>query len=141
MVEVNYLAVLAAGVVSFALGWLWYGPLFGKRWAALSGVTMPGMMTPELKRDMRRNYALTLAGSLVMAYVLVHMLTFASAYLDAAGASAGIAAGFWSWLGFIAPVLLAPVLWEGKSWRLYALNVGYYFVSLLVMGAILSLWM
>lgn len=37
--EVNYLAVLTSGVVIFVLGGLWYSPLFGGRWTALSGKT------------------------------------------------------------------------------------------------------
>lgn len=34
-IHVNYLAVAAAVIASFAFGWLWYGPLFGKKWAGL----------------------------------------------------------------------------------------------------------
>ena len=32
MLEVNYLAVLIAGIVPMIVGAIWYGPLFGKRW-------------------------------------------------------------------------------------------------------------
>ena len=31
-VEINYLAVLVAAIASMALGFLWYGPLFGNQW-------------------------------------------------------------------------------------------------------------
>lgn len=31
------LAVVLAAVVSMIVGWLWYGPLFGKQWMALMG--------------------------------------------------------------------------------------------------------
>ncbi len=30
----NWLAVIAGTVLAFAIGWLWYGPLFGRAWAA-----------------------------------------------------------------------------------------------------------
>jgi hypothetical protein len=30
--NVNWLAVIAAALSSFPLGFLWYGPLFGKVW-------------------------------------------------------------------------------------------------------------
>lgn len=49
-------------------------------------------------------------------------------------------AGFWNWLGFVAPVTLGAVLWEGKHWKLWFLNNGYYLVTLLLMGAVLALW-
>lgn len=140
MVEINYIAVLVAGIVGIALGWAWYGPLFGKQWMALSGTSMPQTMTPEMKRSMNMSYLITFIGSLVMAYVLSHALVFASAYLDTRGVSAGLMAGFWNWLGFVAPVMLGMVLWEGKPWKLYFLNVAYYLVTLLIMGVVLAVW-
>jgi len=78
---------------------------------------------------------------LIMAYVLVHSLIFAQSYLQISGVSAGLMAGFWSWLGFVAPVTTGMVLWEGKSWKLWILTSGYYLVALLVMGLLLSYWM
>ncbi|MFT5143732.1 MAG: hypothetical protein ACI80V_002499 [Rhodothermales bacterium] len=37
---VSWLGVGSGFVVSFLLGWLWYGPLFGKQWAAGCGVEL-----------------------------------------------------------------------------------------------------
>jgi len=34
-IPINFLAIAAAVTVSFIAGWLWYGPLFGKKWAGL----------------------------------------------------------------------------------------------------------
>ena len=34
----NYLVLGLAVVVSFAFGFLWYGPLFGKTWVQLMGI-------------------------------------------------------------------------------------------------------
>jgi hypothetical protein len=41
------------------------------------------------------------------------------------------------WLGFIATTSLGMVLWEGKSWKLYAINIGYYFVTFIIGGLFL----
>jgi len=35
--DLNWWAVLLATVLGFALGGLWYGPLFGKAWLAAMG--------------------------------------------------------------------------------------------------------
>lgn len=77
-------------------------------------------------------------GLLVTAYVLGHTMYFAMHATGATGAGAGISAGFWNWLGFIAPVMLGMVIWEGKSWKLWSLQSGYYLVSLIVQGIILA---
>ena len=141
MIDVNYLAILASAVAAMVLGFLWYGPLFGKIWSELMGW---GVMTPEKMAEMQKKarpaYAISFVGALAMAYVLAHALIFASAYLNSSGVTAGLAAGFWNWLGFIAPVTVGVVLWDGKPWKLWFINAGYYLVQLLMMGTILALW-
>jgi len=122
-----------------ALGFLWYGPLFGKMWMKLSGMTKEKMEEAK-KKGMTTGYILSFVGALVMAYVPSHSLVFASSYTKVMGVSAGIMAGFWSWLGFVAPVTLSSILWDGKSWNLWILNNGYHLLQLLIMGTILSAW-
>jgi hypothetical protein len=138
MVPINYYAVLIATIAGYALGALWYGPLFGKAWIGLMG--WPAEKVEAMKSQSQvQSYILMLVGQLVMSFVLAHSLIFASEYLDIYGWQAGIMAGFWSWLGFIAPVQMGSVLWDGKSWKLFGLNTSYYLVSLLLMGVILAL--
>ena len=36
----NILAVIVGAIVAFLVGWIWYGPLFGKKWADGSGVEL-----------------------------------------------------------------------------------------------------
>ena len=140
-VPVNYLAVLACALVAMALGFLWYGPLFGKKWSQLMGW---GEMTPEKTAEMQKKarpaYAASFVGSLIMAFVLSHALVFASTYLNTSGISAGLQTGFWNWLGFVVPVTVGSVLWDGKPWKLWFISAGYYLVMLLIMGVILALW-
>jgi len=138
-VEINYVAVLGAAVASMMIGFLWYGPLFGKTWMALSGISQTSI-DPSKKKGMNTLYALAFCGSIVMSFVLAHALVFASSYLQVSGISAGLMAGLWNWLGFIAPVTLGAVLWEGRTWKLWMFNNAYYIVTLCVMGVILSLF-
>lgn len=138
-VEVNYLAVLVAAIASMVLGGLWYGPLFGKKWMAYMGWAPD--KAQEMKKGATKGYVFQFIGSLVMSYVLVHALIFAGAYLKVSGLSAGLMAGFWNWLGFVAPVTLGAVLWEGKPAGFWLLNNGFYLISLLAMGTILAVWM
>ena len=91
-------------------------------------------------KSMNQLYAMAFVGSLVMSYVLAHALVFASSYLNVSGTQAGLMAGFWNWLGFIAPVTLGSVLWEGKPWKLWVLNNSYQLLTLLLMGVILATW-
>lgn len=139
MVPINYLAVLGAAILSMIIGYLWYGPLFGKSWMKLMGLTKESM-TGMKSNEMAKLYGIQAVGSLFMAFVLSHALIFAAAYLNESGISAGLQTGFWNWLGFVAPVTVGSVLWERKSWKLWALNNAYYLVTLCAMGILLALW-
>ena len=120
MQEINWVAIIAAGISSMVVGFIWYGPLFGKMWMHLTGKKEMGD-----KKDMPKTYGILFAASLVAAYVL-----------SVLGPSLGTA--FWIWLGFQATLLLNSVLFEGKSWNLYFLNAGHQLVSLLAMSWVLS---
>lgn len=140
MITINYLAVLVAAIVSMALGFLWYGPVFGKQWVAM--MKFPQAAIDEAKKKgMTKNYVITFVGCLVTAYVLAHFVAIAALAGVGSGVSGGLQSGFWAWLGFIATVTLGSVLWEGRSWKLWSFNNAYQLLNLLIMGAILGGWM
>src|SRR5687767_3645948 len=103
---------------------------------ALSGIAMPDTITPDTKKEMHKSYAITFVGSLLTAYVLAHVL----AAFGAASVAAALQGAFWVWLGFFVPAMLGMVLWEGKPWKYYTINVGYYLVSLCIVAIVLTLW-
>lgn len=132
-VHVNYLAVLVAAIANYVIATIWYAGLFGKLWKRLTGI-----------QDMKPaplNIVLVLVGSLLMSYVLYHSITFGNAYVHTSGVGGGLMGGFFSWLGFIAPVTLCTKLYERKPWGLWLLDNGFWLISLLVMGTILAGWM
>lgn len=137
MVPVNYNAVIIAAIAQIVLGFLWYGPLFGKRWMHMMKFTAEDMKKAQ-EKGMGPSYALMALGSFAMSWILAHALIFSDFYLGSRGIAGGLMTGFFNWLGFIAPVTLGSVLWEGKPWKLWVLNSGYYLIGLLLMGMILS---
>lgn len=143
MIVGNVWAIVVAGVVSFVLGWLWYGPLFGKYWLGLSGVTPEQIAEAQAKgqKGMAKKYILTILGAVIMAGALSRGITYAFGFLQTSGLWAGAQIAFCSWLGFIAPATLSLVLWGKRDWRLWALDNGYYLVSLIIMSFIIVGWM
>ena len=135
-IYVNYWAVLVAAVASMALGMLWYSQsLFGKAWMREMGFTKESMERAKA-RGMQKIYVAAFVGSLITAYVLAHFV-FVWAATDFVGA---FQLAFWTWLGFVATVMLGGVLWEGKSMKLYAINALYHLASIYVMALILAYW-
>ncbi len=135
-ITINYLAVLVAAITSMIVGYLWYGPLFGRQWRHLMGMTKEAMS----QKSMTQTYTIMFISVLVMAGVLAHNLVFGSAFLNLSGVTAGIQVGFWNWLGFVVPVSLGTVLWDKKPWKLWFIDAGYYLVVMVKMGIILALW-
>lgn len=117
---VNWVAVAVSMVAAVGIGFLWYGPLFGKMWMKESGIHMPDK-TPNMTKPI----VISLVGALFLAYVM-------------SVKGAGLENAFWYWLGFVAPVMLSFVAWEGKSWKLFAIQGGYWLVTLLVSGVVIA---
>lgn len=66
--QVNWIAVVLGAVFSMLLGFLWYGPLFGKLW-----MRSIGKKAEELSSNAGM-YILAFLGSLVSAYVLAVLI-------------------------------------------------------------------
>lgn len=135
LLPVNIWAVIVSSLLTMAVGYVWYSPiLFGKQWMKLSGAD-----TKALKRangNMPSLYAKSFAAAVIMIYVLAQLtdLTLVS------GVTEGAILGGMVWLGFVAASMVNTVLYEGKSWKLYAITSGYYLVCLVASGIILAVW-
>ena len=133
MPNINLIGVLAAGIVGMVIGVLWYGPLFGKQWIRWMGFTKETIEETK-KKGMISSYALGFVGQLASAYSLALLTAFSFQYFG--GFSYSLV--FWVWFGIVLPVQMATVLWEGRSWQLFALNCAYSLAQLLVMALVLS---
>ena len=133
-VDINYLAVLVAAIASMFVGFLWYGPLFGKTWMKLMGFSEATMK--KMKMTATKAYVIAFIVALVSAYVLARFVD----YIQAATMGDAIAAAFWIWLGFMTPLNLGSVLWENKPMKLFLINVAHNLVALIIAAIILTIW-
>lgn len=136
MFIVDYTAVLGAAVAAFVLGFLWHGPVFGKQWMKLMGMTQHDMERAKAKGGMGKTMIMAFIAALVTSYVIAQ---FARLW-GASSITGAVQLTFWIWLGFVVPLMLNGVLWEGRSRGLYLFNIIYYFFSLLVMSAVIVMW-
>lgn len=132
MVEVTFLPILFAGILSVVIGFLWYHPrVFGSAWMRFTNVTPE--MAEKGKKRMPLNAVIALLASMLAAYVMNHFGIAWGVY-DVIGA---IELGIWCWIGFVAPPMLGMVLWEQKSFKLYLINAGFWLVSFIAMAIVL----
>jgi hypothetical protein len=130
MPEVNWLAILVAGVSCFLLGGLWYSPvLFGKVWQREAGLT-----DERLKNS---NMAMIFGFAFVLS--LLAAWNFANFLGPRPSLVFGTAVGFSAGLLWVAGSFGINYLFERKSLKLFLINGGYHTLQFTIIGAVLAL--
>ena len=132
LAPINWLAIVVAIVSNFVIGGLWYSPiLFVNKWLALSGVD---------KKVFDAGLPKALIGDFFSALLIALVLNQVIRWSGAVGLIGGLEVGAFVWIGFVASVLLTQVTYEHRPIAFYAISAGYRLVTMLVAGAILSVW-
>jgi hypothetical protein len=136
---VNVGSTLLIAFILFIIGFLWYGPIFGKLWLKLSKIPASEIAKNRKKgmKGMWKSMVLNFIGNFILVYVFTGLIVL----LGINSPMQGIMVGFWIWLGFFASTtLLYGTIWEGKPWGLFALNGLYWLVILKLTGLLAVLW-
>jgi hypothetical protein len=127
---VNWLSVFVAALSGFAIGSLWYGPVFGKAWMRLSG-HVPGKASGS---DM----AMTYGGAYVLNFIAA--LGIATVSVGHTGVMFALHVGLMGAFFFVATALGVIYLFEQRPFQLWLINAGYQIVNFSAMGAIIGAW-
>ncbi|NJM93094.1 MAG: DUF1761 domain-containing protein [Rhodospirillaceae bacterium] len=129
--DINWLAVVIAAVVTFVLGGLWYGPLFGKVWRAAEGQTET---QPGHQKHPAFVYGLSFALMLIAAAVL------AVALGPDPNVQRSFVVGLVVGVGWVATSFGVNYLFAGRRLALFAVDAGYNVVLFALMGLIIGLF-
>jgi hypothetical protein len=135
---INYLAVITGAVCSMALGALWYGPLFGKKWMEIIGVDAAD---PDARKKMQQSagplYIVQFVLTLFQVLVLSHLIA------DTTRAG-GLERSLWIWAAFVIPTLSGAVMWTNEKtklkWARLLIQGGYQLILFIVFGVLLQFW-
>ena len=128
----NWLAVAVAALSAFVIGGLWYGPLFGKAWQSLCGLSDEDIQQGHPAKIYGGAFALNLVAAFGMSMVLqLH---------PAPDLGSGLNVGVLIGLAFVATTFGINYLFASRPFRLYLIDAGYMVVLMSVMGAILGAW-
>lgn len=133
-VQINYVAVLLAMLSSMVVGSVWYAqPVFGNVWAKLARIDMK-----KQSGSATRPIIVTMVVSLITAYILAHVTYLAHAFFNNSFMMDALTTAFWLWLGLVAARFITHDAFEGRPWKLTAINLGNEFVTLIVMGLVIG---
>lgn len=136
ILSLDYLAVLAVTVVGFLFGWLWHSPvMFGKAWMAEMKIT-DAMMKAAAGRGMAAYFIKGFLYTLISTFGLAVLVEIRGSPNWIRGAVFGAFVG----LVVLGARLLNAALWENRSLRLLAINLGHEVVLFTLQGAILGAW-
>ncbi len=161
MIALNWLVILATGLVPLVMGAIWYGPLFGKAWMTAADMSMEKMQGT----NMMKIYGLALVFGLMLAVALtpivIHQMgvfsTLQNLGVDKEGSEVyiyfqdfmskygtefrsfkhGALHGFITGLFVFLPVMGTNALFERKGWKYILINVGYWAITAMIMGGII----
>jgi hypothetical protein len=133
--NINYLAVLLAGLVAFGIGALWYSPiLFAKPWMAAHGYT------PERVGEMQKGAGRAYGVSAVMFLVMALAIAVLVSLLGIGNVVPGLKLGALLWAGIAVPLGLIAHMYSNKPISAFVIDAGYQLVYMLFMGAIIGAW-
>jgi hypothetical protein len=131
MGDLNWLAVLAAGVSAFILGGIWYSPaLFGKAWMKENNLSVEQVQKGTKAKIFGWSFILSLVMAVNLAmFVSDPKIDFTMTIVY------GLLTGVWIFCG-----IAIVALFELRSARYIFINGGYMLVALTLMGAIIGAW-
>lgn len=111
-ISVNYLAIATGAVLSMIIGAIWYGPMFGKKWMEIVGVS------PE-DQEARKKKQKSAGPLYVVQFVLTLFQVLVLAHLVAdTKLVGGIERSLWIWAAFVIPTLAGTIMWTNEAGKL-----------------------
>ncbi len=127
--DIHWLAVIGAAVSAFLIGGIWYGPLFGKAWQALNGLS-----DQAVQQDAPRTFSGAFALTLVAAFGLAMLMQLHPSPSLNAGLGVGTTVG----LAFVSTSLGINYLFARKPLMLFLIDAGYLVLMFAVMGIVMG---
>ena len=110
--DINYLAVVAGGgIVSMAVGALWYSVLFGNVWIVENGFTKEQLQETG---GAWKGYVVSIAGSIISVLVLALVIDLT----EANGFGEGLTIGLFTGVAFVATAMASNYIFESRSPKL-----------------------
>jgi Protein of unknown function (DUF1761) len=132
--EINWLAVLVAGLAYFALGALWYSKLlFANSWIKLAGINMED---PNMRKGVAQIMIMSLLAMIVASIGLGIFIT----RIGSAGWMTGLKVGLVAGICFSATAICISYLYEKRPLGLHLINSFYNIAGCTIAGIIIAVW-
>jgi hypothetical protein len=119
-------------LILWFFGAMWYSPvLFAKPWMAM--VNFP---KENKNQAMMMGMVSSFVCDVILSFVLAHIIQWSNSYSFKHGALIG----FIVWAGFFVAPNLPQGIYEGRPFKLFSINSGYWLIGLIIVGGMLAKW-
>lgn len=164
--EMNFYIFFLAALVPMVIGFVWYGPLFGKAWMSQMGFTEESLEGTNMAKVFILSYIFSLLLAFFLQFIVIHQMGVFQTLINEPGFNEetgtafayfqdfiatygdrfrtfqhGVIHGVMSGLFFVLPILSIIAMFERKSFKYIAINAGYWIVTLAIMGGIICQWL
>jgi len=158
----NFLVLAAAALIPMVLGFIWYNPsVFGKAWMEASGLTEEDTKKTNMLLVLVLSFVLSLMLSMSVNFMVIHQNAIYSLVMGPELQNPASEQSLWikdtmakygqnfrtfkhgalhgalTGLFFVLPIIGTGSLFERKSFKYVAINVGYWIVTLTLMGGVI----
>lgn len=161
--EINFLVIALAAIVPLLTGFIWYHPkVLGTAWMNATGLTEADMQSGNMAKIFILTYILSFMLSMMMQSLVIHQFSVYSIIMDEPAFKDpnselslmvasfmekygtnfrtfkhGALHGVLSSIFIVLPIIGINSLFERKSFKYVAIHVGYWMLTLGLMGGIL----
>jgi hypothetical protein len=133
--DINFLAVIIAALSAFAIGSVWYSPLmFSVNWQKALGLSDEDIKNANMFLIFGFSFVLMLVMAIGLALLFMVLNPNGSTWI------LGLKQGLFVGVFFISTSYGVNILYQRKSFKLWAIDSGYQVLLLGLMGTIIGAW-
>ena len=135
MENANWLSMVIATIIPMVVGFIYYNPkVFGNAWMKSLGITEEDIK----KQNMAKTYGIAIIMSFLLAFFLINFNNSPGQEGEFDSFKHGAFHGLFLTVVMAMPILMTNGLFELKSLKNIFINIGYWLITLVLMGGVLD---
>lgn len=159
--EINWLIVFSTAIIPLLVGFVWYGPLFGKVWMKEAGLNESDLQGTNMLKITLLTFLFGMMLAVALIGIVIHQWNVQSVLMtpefEEAGSTSkayleefmsiygnnfrtfqhGLLHGVISGIFIFLPIIGTNALYERKSFKYILVNVGFWTISAGLMGGVI----
>ncbi|MBT8304569.1 MAG: DUF1761 domain-containing protein [Bacteroidia bacterium] len=135
MENVNWISMVIATFIPMVVGFVYYNPkVFGNAWMKSLGITEEDIK----KQNMAKTYGIAIVMSFILAFFLLNFNNSPGQEGEFDTFKHGAFHGLFLTIVVAMPILMTNGLFELKNLKNIFINIGYWLITLVLMGGVLD---